>query len=61
MNISAVNRDLRTRRIKIFIFQLAQRAAVHGIGKVGAKGGNVKMLRSAANLLIRRKAMRSVG
>ena len=49
--------------VEIFIFQFSAFAAVHGIGKVGAKFFYIKMIRTLADLFVRSKPYpdRSVG
>ena len=40
------------RGVEVFVFYLAYRAAVHGVGKIGAEALNVKHGRAVADLLI---------
>ena len=56
VNVSAVKNDHGRGGVKVLILQLAQSAAVDGVGVVSAKILNVEAVRASADLLIRRKA-----
>ena len=55
MNGNAVYRDKRTCRIEVFIFKLAERAAVDSVGIIRAEAGNIEVICTSAYLLIRRE------
>ena len=55
MNIFSVYDDMRRSGIKILVFQSTDGAAIYRVGIVSAKAGNIKIICSATDLLIRRK------
>lgn len=52
MNIHPVHLHHGGGGIEVFILQLSQSAAIHGVGIVGSKARHVEQVRPAANLLI---------
>ncbi|MNJ59117.1 hypothetical protein D3C77_547840 [compost metagenome] len=56
MHVDAFARNFGFRGIEAFKFQLAKRAAIHGISELGAEGIHIEPFRSPADFLIRRKS-----
>ena len=56
VDAQAVDDNLSSAGVEVFILQLAQLAAVDGVGKVCAKALDVKVVCAAADLLVRGKA-----
>ena len=56
VNAPAVDDELCGGGVEILIFQLAQRAAVNGVGVLRAEALDVEQVRAAADLLVGRKA-----
>ena len=56
VDAASVKGDGRLVGVEVFVLQFAQHAAVQGVGDVRAKGGNVKMMRAAADFFIWRKS-----
>src|SRR3990172_7368500 len=56
MHTAALDVNFCRRRIEIFILQLANFAAAHGVGKIRAKTGDIESIRAVANFFIRCKA-----
>ena len=56
MDAVSVDDELCTGCVEVLVFQLAQIAAVHGIGIVCAKMRHIESICPLANLLIRGKA-----
>ena len=55
VDASAGDHDFGRGCVKALIFQLAETAAVHSVGFLGAKPSCVKILRAPSNFLIRRE------
>ena len=56
MHIQTMHFDFCRCRIEVLELQLTNRTAVHGVRKIATEGFDVKMIRSLADLFVRRKA-----
>ena len=52
MNAAPVHMEGHIRGVEVFIFQLAQRAAVHGVGIIRSEAFHIEMVHTAAHLFI---------
>ena len=52
MGVDSVNRDICRRGVEVFALDTADLAAVNSIGKIGVEARKIKVIRTAANLLI---------